>query len=196
MKDSCIGLLYLVTACVLVLGTVTPSAAYVRYNGSPSCDDCHPGFVKRGPLHKDVHVGSQNMTSNCQLCHVSTGDNTELATSGVGLGCIGCHDGPGLRAHHANANVPPDANGQRCVDCHAGDPAPAPENEVPPHYARADVRVNNPCGSTGPGGEDWNGDGIGLDNDGDLLVDDADGDCVTPVEPSTWGRIKALYQST
>ena len=187
----------------LVAGSV---AAYPRYNGTPACDDCHPGFVGRGSLHA-VHQGSSRMTNTCNLCHVSTGDNPSTYSSGAvgGQGCRGCHGidngtvygwGAGLRAHHANAGAPADADGLYCVDCHDSDPAPGPENALPPYYSRSDVRVTDPCViASASGGEDWTGDGVGLDNDGDLDYEDADSDCGTsPVEGVTWGRIKAIYR--
>jgi hypothetical protein len=37
--------------------------------------------------------------------------------------------------------------------------------------------TKDPCASRIPDGEDWSGDGIGLDNDGDLLYDEDDPDC-------------------
>jgi hypothetical protein len=60
----------------------------------------------------------------------------------------------------------------------------------------SDVNVSDPC-ATDPaaGGEDWDGDTKGLDNDGDLDYDQDDADCLSaPVRPSTWSRIKGLYQ--
>jgi hypothetical protein len=85
--------------------------------------------------------------------------------------------GAGLRAHHLNAGAPSDANGRVCGDCHANDPVPDPENTIPVYYLRDDVSVENPCSAQYPEGEDWNGDMVGLDNDGDLLYDFADPDC-------------------
>jgi hypothetical protein len=85
--------------------------------------------------------------------------------------------GAGLRLHHLNANAPPDANGDLCSDCHTNDPAPSPESTVPVYYLRADVNVKDPCSSTTADGEDVSGDNQGLDNDGDLVYDEADSDC-------------------
>jgi len=195
-------------ALVVGLVMIIPASApgYVRYNGSPSCDDCHPGFVNRDALH-DLHQGGNQMTNTCNLCHTSTGDNPFTYQSGAtgGQSCRGCHGvdnettfgwGAGLRLHHANAGAPADSNGDFCVTCHAGDPAPDPENTLPVYYSRGDVDVNDPCVvPSGSAGEDWDGDGFGLDNDGDLDYDDSDSDCsLTPVEGSTWGHVKALYR--
>ena len=194
---------------ILVLGMVVviPVSApgYEQYSGSPSCDDCHPGFKNGDPLH-EMHQGNSQMTNNCTLCHTSIGDNPFTYQSGdaEGQGCRGCHGvdngttfgwGAGLRMHHANAGAPADSDGLFCVDCHGGDPAPSPENTLPVYYSRSDVNVNDPCVvASGSGGEDWDGSGLGLDNDGDLDYEDSDVDCTTPVEGSTWGQVKVLYR--
>jgi hypothetical protein len=155
--------------------------AYPNYAGSPACSSCHPTFLNdkgsRGPLH-DLHVSA--MTGTCTLCHVKSGDNPPLAN------CAGCHVGPGLRLHHENAGAPPDANGLICSDCHTTDPKPAPENIAPPYYSRTDVTVKEPCqAQPAPPGEDFNGDLVGLDNDGDLLYDTQDPDCTPPSTTTT-----------
>jgi hypothetical protein len=174
-------------------------AAYETYNPGPNngCVQCHSGFVGKGALH-DMHVGNQDMTNNCSVCHISTGDNPRIGESGAdpNYGCNGCHSGPGLRAHHANAAAPPDGNGLTCATCHQDDPTPQPESTVLPFYARADVNVKLPCEpSTASGGEDHSSDGQGLDNDGDLAYDRDDPDCgPVPVQETRWGGIKALYR--
>jgi hypothetical protein len=91
--------------------------------------------------------------------------------------------GPGLRQHHANAGAPPDNLGLFCVDCHTDDPVPPAENTLPPYYTRDDVNVNDPClVDSFSGGEDWDNDGQGLDNDGNLLYEADDPGCsITPV---------------
>ncbi len=168
--------------------SISDTSAYQKYEGSPSCSTCHSGFIggPGNPLH-DMHL---QMTSNCSICHTSIGDNPNLATGGVGLGCNGCHLGPGLRAHHKNAGVPAPAGGSTCAACHPGDPTPPPESTVPSHYSRMDVSVKDPCQALpAPPGEDFNGDGKGLDNDGNLLYDAADPACgstvTTTVQPTT-----------
>lgn len=156
-------------------------------DGLGNCASCHEqgagGFLGRGPLH-EAHNASA--TTNCRLCHTSTGDVPRLDSSGEvgGVGCIGCHgqplatlvsSGAGLRLHHANASVPADPNGLRCVSCHASDSVPPPESTAPVYYARTDVLQKTPCNTDGR--EDfWSRltgipDGFGLDNDGDLLRD-------------------------
>ncbi len=168
---------------VSVLWTTT-ATAYPMYNGAPSCDDCHPGFIGGfgGPLHQ-MHL---TIAFDCVMCHNAIGDNPPLSN------CAGCHMGDGLQLHHTNAGAPPDQNGLFCATCHPS-PAPPPENVAPPYYLTASSAVKDPCSSFPPPGEDADGDGQGLDNDGDLLYDEQDPDCALATEPSTWGRIKALY---
>lgn len=50
-----------------------------------------------------------------------------------------------------------------------------------PYYLRADLNLSDAC-VVAPidGGEDYSGDGLGLDNDGDLLYDGNDPDCEAP----------------
>jgi hypothetical protein len=172
-------------------GLLLKVSAYEKYESDAGvldgCASCHElatgGFVQRGALHT-AHTDSA--TRSCQLCHTSTGDVPFIGSAGDGVGCIGCHgqpiggvsSGAGLRLHHARANVPADSSGQRCVSCHADDPAPPPESTVPAYYGRTDVMQTTPC--NGDGREDfWSlatgtPDGRGLDNDGDLLYDAID----------------------
>jgi len=170
---------------LLAASSVVAYDAYRMFGANASCADCHSGFVGKGPLH-DLHVGNQNMTNTCTRCHVSNGDIPKTWTSGFGDSCRGCHgrdNGPGftwsagLRLHHANAPAPADKNGQFCVDCHNNDPVPDPESTLPTYYGQADINISDPCVSTGAGGEDFDDDGIGLDNDGDLAYDESDSDC-------------------
>ena len=203
------------TALVLV---VLLGAGYTlatdRYNGGTSdyCVNCHPSFQGRGDLH-DLHVGNSEFTNNCQLCHISNGDNPLLMYSegdnADGLGCMGCHghdygetiladygvgligtsknSGYGLRLQHFNKGV------SGCDFCH-GLPSqgltPVAENIDPDYYARADVNISNACNTDGtedgtpePNGEDT----VGLDNDGDLLIDAADPDCAPAGTPGEAG---------
>jgi len=97
--------------------------------------------------------------------------------------------------HHTNAGAPADGNGLFCKDCHP-DPVLLGEDSLPPYYTRADVNVKEPCdGLTSGPGEDYAGDGTGLDNDGDLLYDTNDPDCgAVQIEIMTWGRAKTIYR--
>ncbi|HSR87388.1 MAG TPA: hypothetical protein VLL07_00420, partial [Pontiella sp.] len=96
--------------------------------------------------------------------------------------CSGCHEGLGLRAHHA-------ANGiTTCATsgCHDSDgPAPAEGTITAPSYygLTALSYVDNPCNDVAASNtnENWTiGDFVGLDNDGDNLYDLADFDCGPP----------------
>ncbi len=178
---------------VLLLITSSPSVAYPRYNGSGTdCATCHGSFLDNtstktpptvfpnGDKHR-MHRNSSNMDTDCNLCHRSDdNDNPYIGSSdgipGVlpGIGCNGCHDAAGLRAHH-------EANGVSCYvsGCHGAEPVSA-ENIVPPYYGSAYTKANNPCNSVLQANlnENWSiGDFVGLDNDGDDLYDQADFDC-------------------
>lgn len=183
--------LILLFALAATFAWSVPGVSYSRYSGTPGCDDCHTGFGGFGESQHDMHL---QMTSTCNLCHVSNGDNPSLKSSGGGSGCIGCHVGDGLLLHHAAAEVPADGSGFLCTTCHPGDPAPAAEGTLPPYYGQTGVNLTSSC-ETNPsaGGEDYDGDGKGLDNDGDLAYDGDDPDCSVPVDETTWGGIKALY---
>ncbi len=153
-----------------IAGGLRNAEAYQNYAGSTSCSSCHPDFSSRGPLH-DLHVSA--MTGTCSLCHDQNGDNPQVAK------CAGCHVGPGLRAHHENSGS------DTCYDCHNAT-TPTPENIAPPYYSRTDVTVKNPCqAQPAPPGEDFNGDLVGLDNDGDLLYDTQDPNCSPPSTTTT-----------
>jgi hypothetical protein len=173
------------TALVFLMTGVDGTLAYESYRQSGgSCAECHPGFLEEGPQHQR-HL---NMTSECALCHRTGGDVPKTFTSGdpEGQGCRGCHGvdngmefgwGAGLVAFHINAGAPPDESGRICTDCHGDGPPPGPESGVPVYYLRGDVNVKDPCSAMLPDGEDYSGDGHGLDNDGDLVYDMSDSDC-------------------
>ncbi len=156
-----------ITLLIFIAGV---SLATERYNGATAdyCVNCHPTFQGRNELH-DLHVGNGQFTSNCDLCHVGTGDNPLLMYSdgdnADGLGCMGCHghdygetilqdyglglmgraknSGYGLRLQHTNKGV------LSCVGCHGESQTPVPENIDPPYYARADVDITNACNTDG-----------------------------------------------
>ena len=177
-------LLSLVTLCWLSLFSA-PGFAFPSASG---CASCHPSFQGRGALH-DMHVGNNQMTNNCLLCHTSVGDDPDINSSAEGVSCTGCHIPDGLWSHHQ-------VSGISCAPCHVGWPTPAPEGTLPPYYSRTDVSLSDPCAVATAGGEDWDNDGKGLDNDGDDLYEAADPDCGNvSVEESTWSAIKRLYES-
>jgi len=184
MKTTGIGTIMCLAAVAMML--VGPSAfAYPTYSGTP-CANCHQPFNDGSALH-DLHLSVLSDT-NCQLCHPtlpgSTPVGTQTAADPTSFSCAGCHgrdyggsvDAVGLRVFHVTQR------GQSCSPCHNSDPASLSENVNPPHYSRPkDVSLTDACMDN-------------LDNDGDGQVDGNDPDCQVPVETTTWGRIKALYQ--
>jgi hypothetical protein len=170
------------------------SFAYERYKNDAetdgsNCSECHGDFTdgtsRKGSVFPDddkheMHRGGNYMNADCNLCH-SNGDSrnpymdSSNGASGAGLGCNGCHNAEGLRAHHA-------ANGiTKCAGCHPDDGEPPAENVKPPYYGvTADSNVDNPCNDVlaSNTNENWTiGDFLGLDNDGENLYDLADFDC-------------------
>ncbi len=189
-----LGTRLLLSAGVLFfLSSPRPGSAFPRYldpaKGSGSnCSECHGAFTDatspKGTVFPsnskhEMHRASTSMNTACNLCHTS-GDNrnpyissSDGTANNPGLGCAGCHEGAGLRAHHA-------ANGVAlCSDCHAPE-QPAPENVKPPYYGTADTKANHPENlvPVANTNENWSvGDFIGLDNDGNNLYDAADFAC-------------------
>jgi hypothetical protein len=159
------------------------SQAYDTY--TDGCNTCHGNFLDAtttkgtifpGGKNHDMHRASTSMATACNLCHlganrtpVYTWQSTGTANN-AGVGCSGCHEPLGLRAHHA-------ANGVTdCVDCHTDGPPPA-EGTKPPYYGTVDTRANNPGNTVQVANtnENWSiGDFLGLDNDGNGLYDLAD----------------------
>jgi hypothetical protein len=195
MRHACwsTGRWFLVILGGLVLaGLARPVLAYDQYSdgtANVNCAVCHEaapgGFQSRGPLH-DAHLA--NATNTCLACHeTKAGDIPFTWRSGdtvLNMGCSGCHgaapggvgSAAGLRLHHQNKGV------TVCTDCH-NDSTPPAESVNPVYYGQATVIPTSACNADGK--EDfWNHltglpDGKGLDNDGDLLIDAADGDCAT-----------------
>jgi hypothetical protein len=129
-----------------------------------------------------MHRNSANMGTNCDLCHKDGDDDNPFigasngTTRNPGLGCVGCHEGVGLRAHHTRNGV------TECAGCHQ-DGAPPPEGTKPVYYGTPDTRANNAANGVQVANtnENWSvGDFLGLDNDGDNLYDLADFDCGPP----------------
>ena len=173
---------------LLVVIAGNSSFAYRQYNDG--CMGCHGAFTddtstkgsifpddSKHKMHKDT------MNTECNLCHTS-GDGKDPfigssngTANNPGLGCNGCHNAFGLRAHHA-------ANGiTACAGCHPGDGTPLPENVLPhatnTYYGTADTLADNPLNDVALAytNENWTvGDFVGTDNDGDNLYDMADFD--------------------
>jgi hypothetical protein len=138
-----------------------------------------------------MHNHNSYMGTQCNLCHHADDDGdpwiglSNGTDNNAGLGCNGCHNAYGLRAHHA-ANGVVDSEGDSCADCHPGDGPPPGEDEVPPYYGTVDTNANNPTNDVLASNinENWtlNDDFLGLDNDGDNLYDLADFDCGPPYQ--------------
>lgn len=163
-----------------------------------------------GNLH---NIHRENMLSDdCAACHYGAGSNefpVLLNVSGGGDGldpisCMGCHGvdpqdpmhpngwGAGIRAHHLNAGVGPDNNGKTCASagCHPSDPVPQPEDTLPAYYLNpGSNHPNMPTDSCNPASagypESFAGANIGIDNDGDMIYDEADPDCAGPTPTPT-----------
>jgi len=178
--------LLIATALLLAVGPASLQA-YERYNDG--CMTCHGDFTgstspkgsvfPSGSKH-EMHRSSSAMGTDCDLCHTS-GDGRDPfigssngTASNPGLGCTGCHQAFGLRAHHATAGI------NTCAGCHDGDGLPPPENEAPTYYGTVDTNAAGACNLEPLQNinENWTiGDFFGLDNDGDGLYDVLDPDC-------------------
>ena len=190
-----IAVFFLLAIATLAGGSLfaTDSHAYQRYNGGAStgCQTCHGTFTSStspkgtnfgaaGNKH-DMHRNASFMGTACGLCHVVTGDNPLMNSSAgsgtvVGVGCTGCHNGPGLRQHHRVTGA------SQCSGCHASPETPPAESTNPPYYGTSATKANNACNpvATALLNENWtSGDFLGLDNDGDNLYDSSDPNCAS-----------------
>ena len=181
----------LAAGVVLALMGNNTSQAYERYNDG--CQACHGAFdgdvspqgtvFPNGDKHR-MHRNSNNMGTDCVLCHRSDdNDNPFIGSSDgdlptlEGRGCSGCHVGSGLRKHHATTGTTTCYSGG--ASCHSTGPEMAPAENVSPYYygKTAYTKANNP-GNTAlvaNTNENWSvGDFLGLDNDGNNLYDLAD----------------------
>jgi hypothetical protein len=218
------GLLVLGTVALLGTGT-SEVAAYSEYaqgchnchgdfrtNNYVSLADGQAWGASLMSGHNDI------LNSDCDACHTGPGKSPVLLKSSDGgnglaaIGCLGCHgrdegsgvSGAGLRQHHWNNGI------TLCGACHPSDSDPnvfstVSEAILPPYYANPGIghstMPTHPCNLPSLGyPEDVPGAaGIGgLDNNGDNIYDTADVECapLVPVETSTWGRIKALYDAS
>lgn len=200
------GMLVVVALCA------SHAHAYPIYDvpaSSDDCHSCHPGFSGGGgnSLHAN-HTANFGITS-CNLCHPSGGGSKPVRTyvsgTGGGLGCAGCHGQDfgevspnsllpkstayGLRDFHVLKGVTSCGLAGGChVPGALGHPNPFPiplgEAIAPTYYSFPNNNLGSPCSS---GQEDlpFDADSVGLDNDGDGLVDLADADCIGWVSTTT-----------
>ncbi|MFT5233021.1 MAG: hypothetical protein ACI9UQ_001050 [Candidatus Krumholzibacteriia bacterium] len=158
-----------------------------------------------GNIHS-IHRADM-LGGDCDACHQSSGRFPVLLDASAGgsglvpLGCVGCHGrsednvvanpsfpnglGAGLRQHHTNAGI------NDCVGCHDdADPfnyTTVGEQVLPPYYANPgtghpDIPTTS-CNDDGS--EQFAGDTIGLDNDGNHLYDTLDSGCNLSAVPMT-----------
>jgi len=184
----------IVAGLVTLVGVPFTARGYERYRDG--CQNCHGNFTQSGyvsastgvpwpsNLHQ-VHRSSSYMNTDCALCHrAGDNDNPYLDQSDgtgftPGYGCVGCHGSPtatgvpsgdSLQRHHILAGV------TGCVTCHTPG-NPVQESNPPPYYGSPDTNVAAACNDDAGTTEDWSSDGVGLDNDGDLLWDLDDPAC-------------------
>jgi len=175
-----------------VIGSYTVQA-YQAYSDGCNASGCHGDFRSstspKGtvfPLGKnhEMHRDGAAMATDCELCH-SSPDRTPVYTGSsdgvgtvTGLGCSGCHVGPGLRKHHTTKGVTACYSGG--AGCHGDGTTETspPENVIsPPYYGNGYTLANNPrnTAQVANTNENWSvGDFVGLDNDGNGLPDLAD----------------------
>jgi len=203
---------YVTLIALLVLAIMVPIAG--AYDTYTDCAGCHGSFrattysslaAAKGAnpawpgTSLAIHNGHANsptanppgmLNGNCNACHSGSSRtpvfmNFSAAAAPFNQSCSGCHDGPGLRAHHVNSG----ADGT-CYDCHS-DPAPDAENVLRPVFAATfgttsgTTGVNDACNPTATGFEGRLKDitTVGLDNDGNLLYDQADPACAPVSAP-------------
>lgn len=170
----------------LAILTLMPNsaAAFDQWGGGGSdcsANTCHGNNFGFGdPLH-NLHIP---MTPDCNACHPSGGGSTPVqigsSDNGAKPSCSGCHVGTGLRTFHRNNNVGTTCDG---AGCHTSPESPPPESTLPPYYGTVTApSLTDPCNPTQSQNvnENWDGNFIGLDNDGDGLVDTLDPDCQAP----------------
>lgn len=140
------------------------------------CDTCHNVFGKF-PVFLGDSIGGNGLDPiSCSGCHGRAEDGTGTGSEGYSAG---------LRQHHWEAGV------TDCLECHDdADPinyTPVGEDVLPPYYSDADPNhpliPSDPCNPADAYPEDCAATTLGLDNDGDLLYDEADlVDCPEPGE--------------
>jgi hypothetical protein len=184
---SCLGGLL---ATTLIVNTALGFDRYKNDAGDAgsNCSACHGDFTDGTSLKGTIfpsdnkhtmHRSGSYMDTDCGLCHTSgDGRNPFIGSSDgagevPGLGCVGCHVGAGLRAHH-------DINGvSSCVSCHGAEASVA-ESVSPPYYGTAFTLAQNPCNDVlaSNTNENWSvGDFLGTDNDGNNVYDRLDPAC-------------------
>jgi hypothetical protein len=166
-----------------------------RNNFTGNCNLCHTGSGRNNPFMMWSVDGSGPL--GCAGCHGRDyGETIELpngydnGSSTFDLNGLPKASGYGLRKQHLNAGV------NDCLACHADVDQSfiLGEDVNPPQYSRADVVILNSCNTDGSedGSPEPNGDdNVGLDNDGDTVIDGLDPDCGAPVPgPGETGTLR------
>jgi hypothetical protein len=175
----------------LTEGAIWPAALHIVHRDTMlngDCDTCHGGVDTSG---RQVNVGSSGGGNGldpiaCAGCHGRAEDFDPAGTGSEGYGA-------GLRQHHWVADRTINEVSTRiCLDCHFdANPAnftPVSESVLPPYYSfpagsdpnHLDI-PSDPCNPMADGfPEDYAGSTEGLDNDGDGLYDEDDGNDLIP----------------
>lgn len=171
----------------MCIALAAPASAYTNVS---SCLNCHSDFLDGSPSAHSLH---QDFTNDCRDCHqssLSTGLQTNNSANYANYSCNGCHLIEGLVTKHVD-------EGFSTCGCHSDLVGTSGgENVLPYYYQGGRSAIVNTCRlNAAAGGEDWNEDGTGLDNDGDGLYDAADADCegIVPVSSDDWGTLKTLF---
>ena len=176
-------------ALVLALALLLPASQAWAWGSVSNCMNCHSGFRDGSPSLHSLHTDYVNSCQDCHQSSLSTPLSTNSSANYAEYSCNGCHYVEGLAIKHGFDNC----------GCHSGVTAPAAgERFLPYFYQEGRSGVVNPCRTNAAnGGEDWDGDGFGLDNDGDDVYDASDSDCegAIPVNEEAWGTLKTLFDA-
>ena len=178
---------FVLVVAFAILGTAAGSAR--GWQAASECLDCHIDLGFGTNLHS-LHV---DYVDDCQDCHqASTSDPilTNNSANHAEHSCNGCHQVAGLATVHGEVSC-------GTTPCHGAIIGTAEGEDVLPYfYVAGRSSVVNPCRlDPDNGGEDWDLDGFGLDNDGDGLYDADDPDCagIVDTQEATWSVMKALF---
>lgn len=182
------GSLFVLTLTI-ALSAITPLPASA-WTAVSNCLGCHTDFSDGSPSMHDLHATFTNDCRDCHQASFSTALSTNNSANYPDYSCNGCHELAGLVTKHVAASA--------SCGCHSGVVGTsAGEHVLPYFYTGGRSSIVNPC-RTNPenGGEDWDGDGFGLDNDGDGNYDAADSDCdgIVPLTVEDWSTLKTLFE--
>jgi len=175
-----------VVLCVALAFLVAPQDVFA-WGSVSNCMGCHSGFRSGSPSNHSLHTDYINSCGDCHSGGINDNLSTNSSDNYAEYSCNGCHQLEGLATVHGSENC----------GCHSDViGTSAGENVLPYFYTEDRSSVVNPCRTNAAnGGEDWNGDGEGLDNDGDGSYDAADSDCdgIVPTDAQSWSVLKALF---